>query len=298
MRIAAKIHVPGSGTLTCNADSEMALQPGDRVVVEADQMLDCGTVEELAASGGDDELLPVSIIRRVDATDELRLAENQRQADAALVLFGVRVRAAGLWLKPLAAHYNLGRDRLAILFGSEDDVDMRRLVALLQPDIKGRIEFRQVGVRDEAALIGGIGPCGRVLCCCSWQKEFRTVNVRMAKVQELSLNPVAINGACGRLKCCLRFEYSQYCDASANQPAFGTAVTWPEGQGTVTGRDVLNGILVIRTTEGQYVRLPVAAVTAMPPSAHAAPAPSADNKGSNDEDQGSERAESGAAGNA
>jgi cell fate regulator YaaT (PSP1 superfamily) len=137
-----------------------------------------------------------------------------------------------------------------------------------------------------------------VLCCCSWQKEFRTVNVRMAKVQELSLNPVAINGACGRLKCCLRFEYSQYCDASANQPAFGTAVTWPEGQGTVTGRDVLNGILVIRTTEGQYVRLPVAAVTAMPPSAHAAPAPSADNKGANDEDQGSERAESGAAGNA
>jgi cell fate regulator YaaT (PSP1 superfamily) len=265
----------------------MALQPGDRVVVETDQSLDSGTVEEVAASMGADERRPGSVIRRVDAADDLRLAANQQQADTLLALFTARARATDLWLKPLAAHHSFGRDRLAILFGSEDEIDLRRLAALLQPDYTGRVEFRQVGVRDEAAHIGGIGPCGRVFCCCSWQKAFRAVNVRMAKMQELSLNPAAINGSCGRLKCCLRFEYGQYCEASASQPAFGTAVTWPEGQGTVTGRDVLNGILVVRTSEGHYVRLPASAVTAVPPpSGPDAATPTNASKGAADEDPG------------
>ncbi len=298
MQIAAIVHVPGSGTLACNADSEMALQPGDRVVVEVDHALDTGTVEEVAASTGSDDHRPSNVMRRVTAADEDRLADNQRQSDAALALFAERTRAAGLWLKPLAAHHNLGRDRLAILFGSEDEIDLRRLAALMQPDIKGRIEFRQVGVRDEAALIGGIGPCGRSFCCCSWQKEFRAVNVRMAKMQDLSLNPAAISGACGRLKCCLRFEYSQYCEASANQPAFGTAVSWAEGQGTVTGRDVMRGILVVRTSDGQYVRLSASAVTVVGPSpGQAGTPPTVASKGVADEDPDRERTEPGPAGN-
>lgn len=300
MQIAAKVHVPGSGTLVCNADSEMALQPGDFVVVEIDQTLDCGTIEEVSANAYTSERQSNNVLRMVNANDKVRQAENQKLADAALALFGVRVRTAGLWLKPLAAHYNLGCDRLVILFGSEEEVDLRRLSAMLQPDIKVRIEFRQVGARDETAIIGGIGPCGRVFCCCSWQKEFRTVNVRMAKMQELSLNPAAINGSCGRLKCCLRFEYSQYCEASVNQPAFGTAVSWPEGQGTVVGRDVLNGILVIRTSDGSYVRLHATAVSVMPSSGQevvARPTEDSKSKGGVNEDPNCERAESSPVGN-
>ena len=135
---------------------------------------------------------------------------------------------------------------------------MKRLFALIPVDIRARIEFRQVGNRDECALLGGIGPCGRAFCCCSWQRYFNPVNIRMAKMQEMPLTPTTINGACDRLKCCLRFEYEQYVEAGEGLPSYGTTVEGEGIRGEVVGRDVLRGILTVRTDDGCFLRLPFA----------------------------------------
>ena len=99
--------------------------------------------------------------------------------------------------------------------------------------------MKQIGVRDEAGIIGGMGICGRKLCCCTWLRDFESVNVKMAKAQRLSLNPAAISGSCGRLKCCLRYEYEQYKEYGRGMPRQGATVDCPEGRGCVVGRDLL-----------------------------------------------------------
>jgi len=126
------------------------------------------------------------------------------------------------------------------------------------------VDLWQVGVRDEAALIGCLGTCGRAVCCCTWQRQFQSVNVRMAKTQEMSLNPGSINGTCGRLKCCLRFEYEQYRVASESLPDHGSLVRCEEheeAEGVVIGRDVMRGRITVRTTDGRYLTVAADRVT-------------------------------------
>lgn len=141
----------------------------------------------------------------------------------------------------------------------------------IQRDFKTHVDLWQVGIRDETALLGCLGACGRAACCCTWQKQFEPVNVLMAKSQEMSLNPVTLNGTCGRLKCCLRFEYGQYCEYGQRLPPLRSVVTFPAAdetrpgvggeEGLVIGRDILRGRLTVKTRDGRYLTVSGEAVT-------------------------------------
>ena len=138
-------------------------------------------------------------------------------------------------------------DQLVIVyFSAPHRVDFRELVRDLARALRARIELRQVGARDEARLQGGIGPCGRDLCCATFLKDFEPVSVRMAKDQDLPLNPLKISGACGRLMCCLKYEHPLYQEFNAKAPALGTAVETPAGDGVVVGHNVPSDTVVVR----------------------------------------------------
>ena len=241
---------------------------GDKAVVELDCGLDVGTymggVERAPEiTQGGDRRVP-RILRKATEQDLARVAENVGLADKASQRFVQMLGEDGVFIKPLSAHYTLGREHLLIVFGAPEHIDCRRVVGKMQGELKTRIEVRHVGVRDEAAAAGGLGPCGRALCCATWLRNFRSVNVRMVKAQDLSLNPAAINGCCGRLKCCLRYEYDTYRDAAKELPDEGTVVRWAENEGVVVSRDVLQQTLQVRTREQGLRQVAAKDVTVVP----------------------------------
>lgn len=136
--------------------------------------------------------------------------------------------------------YTLDKSKVIFNFTSDDRVDFRKLVKVLAQKLKTRIELRQIGVRDEAKLLGGIGPCGRSLCCSTFLGDFEPVSIKMAKDQNLSLNPTKISGACGRLMCCLKYENDYYEEARAQLPDVGDHIETPEGNGKVVGLNILD----------------------------------------------------------
>jgi len=159
----------------------------------------------------EDVVLPLKeVIRLADGKDLEIVEENRRKATEAMGIFKEKVTAHGLEMKLVDAEYTFDRNKLIFYFTAEGRVDFRELVKDLAAVFRVRIELRQIGVRDEAKVLGGIGPCGRLLCCSTWMGEFDPVSIRMAKDQSLSLNPTKISGLCGRLMCCLKFENEGY----------------------------------------------------------------------------------------
>lgn len=174
---------------------------------------------------------------------------RQRRADARLIAKRL-IRQHGLPMKVVGVDFVDRRpdvDQLVIVyFSAPQRVDFRELVRDLARGLRARIELRQVGARDEARLQGGIGPCGRDLCCATFLKDFEPVSVRMAKDQDLPLNPLKISGACGRLMCCLKYEHPLYQEFNAKAPATGTKVDTPAGEGVVVGQNVPSDTIVVR----------------------------------------------------
>ena len=197
------------------------LAPGDKCVLSLEHGLDVGSYKGIVEPAPDGKISgtqPVRMLRLATARDLASVAENAVAADRALQRFVQLLGEDGVWVKPLSAHYTLGREHLLFVFGAPDYIDCRRIVGNLQRELKTRIEVRHAGVRDEAAAAGGLGPCGRSLCCATWLRHIRTVNVRMVKAQDLAVNPAVINGCCGRLKCCLRYEYDVPGEATRGAP--------------------------------------------------------------------------------
>lgn len=253
METFVRIALLTKGCTVCIRPASLSLNRGELCVVELDEGLDTGTYVAPGTPPHDEDTAEKQqtprVVRLASAEDEAHVKENAELAEKALLAFTELLCTSGVVIKPLLAHFTLGRERLLIVFGAPDHIDCRKAVGKLQWDFKTRVEIRHVGVRDEAAVAGGIGSCGRALCCATWMRTFRSVNVRMARVQELSLNPVAINGCCGRLKCCLRYEYDVYQDVGKDLPADGTVVRWNGQECVVLGRDVLQRRLLVRTRD-------------------------------------------------
>ena len=192
-------------------------KPGDTVIVEtvrgveaADVVVGSRLVPETSIS---QPLRPV--LRRASAQDLEHLEENREKEKEALRTCGAKVAEHKLEMRLVGADYTFDRGKLIFYFTSEGRVDFRQLVRDLSASFKTRIELRQIGVRDQAKMLGGLGSCGRQLCCCTFLAEFQPVSIKMAKKQDLSLNPAKISGLCGRLMCCLRYEAEQYAEAKA-----------------------------------------------------------------------------------
>lgn len=186
-----------------------------------------------------DVVLPLKrVIRIADAPDAKLVEENKQAARNALGICQDKIREHQLKMKLVDVEYTFDRNKIIFYFTAEGRIDFRELVKDLASVFRTRIELRQIGVRDEAKMLGGIGPCGRILCCSSFLGDFEPVSIKMAKDQNLSLNPTKISGLCGRLMCCLKYEHDQYESVKEELPKVGTAVMTSSGSGKVVGLKV------------------------------------------------------------
>jgi cell fate regulator YaaT (PSP1 superfamily) len=187
------------------------------------------------------------VIRVADAVDVRRMRQNRADVQQAYHICEQRIAAHNLKMKLVDAEYTLDRSKLVFYFTADNRVDFRELVKDLASQFHTRIELRQIGVRDESKMLGGLGLCGQPFCCSRFLKNFQPVSIKMAKEQGLSLNPAKISGSCGRLMCCLAYEQKSYEYLNSITPQVGSIVRTPDGEGTVIEVNVVAGTLKVRS---------------------------------------------------
>jgi len=240
--------------------STLDISIGGHVIVEADRGEDLGEVLALGAvaerkcssSGGCSTPLPELQILRPAHEHEVQAGHALRE-DEERVRRETRqqVEKFGLRMKVTEAEWQFDRKKLTIYFTAERRVDFRALVRELARIFRTRIELRQIGVRDESALLGGVGRCGRELCCSTWLPELKPVSLQLAKDQSLSLNPAQISGCCGRLMCCLMYEHETYVQARRRFPREGKILRTTRGEEKVVSVDILGEYVTLRDGEGE-----------------------------------------------
>ena len=202
----------------------------------------------------DDVVLPLKkVIRIATEEDKKILIENEKLAEKALYICMKKIKKHELEMNLVDVEYTFDRNKVIFYFTAEGRIDFRELVKDLAAQFKTRIELRQIGVRDEAKLLGGIGPCGRMLCCSTFLGDFDPVSIKMAKEQSLSLNPAKISGLCGRLMCCLKYENDSYESAKKQLPDVGEEVLTAYGLGKVVGLNILEKLIQIEMYENQNI---------------------------------------------
>jgi cell fate regulator YaaT (PSP1 superfamily) len=215
------------------------LNNGDNVIVETEKGLQYGEVVVIEVDDVKNNNLEYkNVIRIANKNDYKKHMNNLKDADKALVKCNELIEEYELDMKIIDVSYTFDREQLIFRFVSDNRVDFRQLAKDLGSIFKTRIELRQVGIRDKAKEIGGIGPCGRKLCCNNFLTEFDSVSINMAKNQNLSLNPTKINGVCGRLLCCLKYENDNYTEYKKGLPDVGHRVKTEKGEGKVISVDV------------------------------------------------------------
>ena len=224
------------------------LKVGDKVIVETARGVECGEVVIENRNVDDKQVVqPLKpIMRRVTPEDEKRIRDNEAKEADILKVFSKKITEHGLKMKPIDVEYTFDGSKILFYFSAESRVDFRELVKDLAGIYRTRIELRQIGVRDEAKMLGGLGICGRPFCCASFLGEFQPVSIKMAKEQSLSLNPTKISGTCGRLMCCLKYEQDSYDALLRITPKVGAIVETPDGQGQVEDSNLLTGVLKVK----------------------------------------------------
>ncbi len=218
------------------------------VIVETSYGLEYGTVVFGVKEVPDEELVhPLKpIVRKATPKDEKTIKDNQAKIPEAMEFANAKIQELGLEMKLIGCEYAFDGKKIVFYFTADNRVDFRELVKLLASRFHLRIELRQVGIRDETKILGGIAPCGRVCCCASCMPDFGKVTIKMAKTQGLHLNPGKISGLCGRLMCCLEYENDYYAEVYDKMPKVGGTVTTPEGNGIVISNDMLKLISKVK----------------------------------------------------
>ncbi len=224
------------------------MEKGDMAIVETARGLECGEVAMANRSVNDDSIVqPLkSMIRKATPEDVKKLQENKEKEKSAFVQCEKKIADHKLDMKLVDVEYTFDNSKILFYFTADGRVDFRELVKDLAGIFRTRIELRQIGVRDEAKMLGGLGICGREFCCGSFLNGFQPVSIKMAKEQGLSLNPVKISGACGRLMCCLKYEQEAYMDLLRTTPKIGAVVSTQDGKGVVVDQNLLTGKLTVR----------------------------------------------------
>ena len=234
------------------------LATGDWVVVETGRGREAGRVV-LGPQAVRTTLLdgaPTPVLRKLGPEDVRRADEFRRGSARAVRAFGARARAIGLSVKPISAEYSFDGSLVTVNYGTgdrdrhPDQAVLRRVARDLGTELGARVELKQVGPRDEARLLGGVGRCGRTLCCASWLPVFPEISMNMAKTQDLPLNPAKVSGVCGRLLCCLSYENEQYRQMKAIMPRLGQPIETPAGPGVVVAMQLLRELVTVRMADG------------------------------------------------
>jgi cell fate regulator YaaT (PSP1 superfamily) len=227
---------------------ELNVGQGTNVIVETARGMEFGTVTSGIKEVPESEIVPPlkKIVRIADDNDAAQHKENVKKKQRALELCQEKVSKHSLQMKLIDVEYTFDNSKIIFYFTADGRVDFRELVKDLAGVFKMRIELRQIGVRDEAKMVGGIGTCGKGLCCHTWLPEFEPVSIKMAKVQNLSLNPTKISGICGRLMCCLKFENDIYYELRKGMPEAGERIKTEDGMGIVMDSNILENKIKVR----------------------------------------------------
>ena len=224
---------------------------GTVVVVESERGVCLGRVTHPPDALDEEERRSLSRVIRVATREDVMRDDRHREWEAAAFrVCLVFIEKHRLPMKLIRVHYMLTEDRAVFYFAADGRVDFRALVRDLASKLRTRIEMRQIGVRDETKMLGGIGECGRELCCATWLREFIPVSIRMAKDQNLALNPQKVSGACGRLMCCLAYEHENYVEMKRDLPKVGRKVKTRHGPGRVTHVEILKQRFLVELDEG------------------------------------------------
>ncbi len=243
---------------------------GDNVIVETARGMEYGTaVTDIKEVAENEIVQPLKPIQRMATeNDKKKLADNKIAEKDALKVCDEKVKKHNLPMKLLNAEYTFDRGKIIFYFTASNRVDFRELVKDLASIFKTRIELRQVGVRDEAKLIGGYGSCGRSLCCSTFLGEFETISIKMAKNQNISPNPTKINGVCGRLMCCLKYEDESYTVLRATFPKEGSFIETPMGRGKVTKNSFFTKHVTVILGDGGFGKFSLDEIEFVPAGYH------------------------------
>ena len=235
---------------------EISLEKGNHVVVETTRGIEYGEIVIGPKEVSDDEVVaPLKqVLRMATEEDDQQLRENQEKEQKAYQVALEKIAYHELPMKLISVEQTFDGNKIIFYFTADGRIDFRELVKDLAAVFRTRIELRQIGVRDEAKMVGGLGCCGRELCCSSWLADFAPVSIRMAKEQNLSLNPTKISGICGRLMCCLKYENDVYEEAKAGYPEIGTHVLAPEGEGKIVNINIFRKTVGVELQESKAIR--------------------------------------------
>ena len=245
---------------------QLELNPGERVVVDTARGQELGTVVSIGEGEAGAQLK--AVLRVATAEDFQKYRDLKIKEHVALEECMGLVTQLELPMKLISAEYSLDETHLTVYFSAEGRVDFRELVRELGHKLHVRVELRQIGPRDEAKILGGYGRCGCELCCARFLSDFNPVSIKMAKMQDLPLNPMKISGVCGRLLCCLGYECEQYREIKEKMPREGTRVMTDAGPGVIVGRNALGEKVMVEYETGARLETPMAQVRVleMPPA--------------------------------
>lgn len=257
MATIVKVQFQKAGRLYDFLTGELVLQKDDMVIVETDRGKTIGTVIKGPITIPDGELPEgiKTVLRKALPEDIESAAKNRAKEKDAFDFCLNRIKERAMDMKLVKVEYLFDASKAIFYFTADGRIDFRELVKDLAHAFHTRIEMRQIGVRDEAGMVGGIGICGRELCCCSFLREFEPVSVKMAKEQNLALNPTKISGQCGRLLCCLGYEYETYCALKKGLPKCGKKVKCGDIEGEVVKTNILDGTVTVKTADSHEVIL-------------------------------------------
>ena len=224
------------------------LNPGQIVIVETSRGVECGEIVTGNHKVRDDQVVqPLKpVIRLADNKDMDKMRDHERREKDAFNFCEKKIAELGLEMNLVDVDLFFDESKMVFYFTADGRVDFRQLVKDLAAQFHIRIDLRQIGVRDEAKILGGLGVCGREFCCCSFLNSFQPVSIKMVKEQNLSLNSAKISGACGRLMCCIKYEQNAYEDLIAQTPKNGSLVQTPSGTGIVTESNLVSGIVTVK----------------------------------------------------
>ena len=224
------------------------LNSGDMVIVETARGIECGQVATANKIVDDENIVhPLKpLIRKATKNDLNHVEENKKRQEEAFKICEKKIAEHNLGMNLVDVEYTFDNNKILFYFTADGRVDFRALVKDLASVFRTRIELRQIGVRDEAKMLGGLGVCGRPFCCHSFLGDFQPVSIKMAKEQGLSLSPVKISGTCGRLMCCLKYEQEAYTDLLKRTPKVGAIVKTPEGKGLVVENNLIAGTVKVK----------------------------------------------------
>ena len=253
-----QVRLREAGKISYFSTGGMRFKAGDYVIVEADRGLDYGQVlsetEAILDSDIGEEPLR-KVIRKSNPWDMHQIDKNKKKIREVMDTCSKKIHERKLSMKLIDAEFSFDRSKIIFYFTAEGRIDFRDLVKDLANVFKTRIELKQIGVRDEAKILGGLGPCGRALCCATYLKDFEPVTIKMAKEQNLPLNPTKISGLCGRLMCCLGYEHKTYKELMKGLPREGETIKTEKGPGKVIGINALKRSVTVELEDGNFIEV-------------------------------------------